>query len=116
MPPTLVPARRLTVYVKASEQWHGRPLYSAVVQLCLSRGLAGASVVQCVEGYGSHHQLHTARIFSLSDDLPVRIEVIDRPEAIDALLEAMDGMLGHGLATLDDVRVVLPAGASVSAK
>ncbi len=89
--------KKLVVYVAASAQWHGRPLYSAVVERYREEGIAGATVVHCVEGYGSHHTLHTDRLLSLSDDLPVRIEIIELAERFDDLLRALEGMLGKGL-------------------
>ena len=70
-------ARLVTVYVNSTDQWHGRPLYAAIVQLCRDRGIAGATVSRCVEGYGAGHQLHTTRLLELSENLPVRIEVVD---------------------------------------
>lgn len=74
---TTIAAKKLVIYVTASAQRHGRPLYSAIVEQCGKKGIAGATVVHCVEGYGSHYVLYTARLLSLSDDLPVHIEVIE---------------------------------------
>ena len=99
-------ARVVTVYVNSTDQWHGRPLYSAIVHLCQERGLAGATVSRCVEGYGAGHQLHTTRLLELSENLPVRIEIIDLPERIDPFLDALGGMVGEGLVTVGDVRVL----------
>jgi PII-like signaling protein len=98
-------ARQVTVFVNSTDQWHGRPLYVAVVQLCQERGIAGATVSRCVEGYGAGHQLHTARLLELSENLPVRIDIIDLPERIDPLLAALDGMIREGLVVVADVRI-----------
>jgi PII-like signaling protein len=99
-------AKALTVYVNSTDQWHGRPLYAAVVQLCQEKGLAGASVIRCTEGYGAGRHLHTIRLMELSENLPVRIEVIDLPERIDALLPALSEMIGEGLIAVSDVHVL----------
>ncbi len=99
-------AKVVTVYVNSSDQWHGRPLYSAIVQLCREKGLAGATVSRCVEGYGASGHLHTTRLLELSQDLPVRIEIVDLAERIDPFLEALGGMVGEGLVTVGDVRVL----------
>ena len=99
-------ARMLTVYVNSTDQWHGRPLYSAIVQLCQERGIAGATVSRCSEGYGSHRHLHTTRLLELSENLPVRIEIIDLPERIDPLLAALGGMIGEGLVVVANVRIL----------
>ena len=99
-------ARLVTVYVNSTDQWHGRPLYSAVVGLCQERGIAGATVSRCVEGYGAGHRLHTTRVLELSENLPVRIEIVDLPERIEPLLAALGGMIGEGLVTVSSVHVL----------
>jgi PII-like signaling protein len=99
-------AKVVTVFVNSTDQWHGRPLYSAVVQLCRDRGLAGATVSRCVEGYGAGGRLHTTRLLELSENLPVRIEIVDLPERIEPFLEALGGMIGEGLVTVSDTRVL----------
>ena len=99
-------ARLVTVYVNSTDQWHGRPLYSAIVGLCQERGIAGATVSRCVEGYGAGHRLHTTRVLELSENLPVRVEIVDLPERIDPLLAALGGMIGEGLVTVSNVHVL----------
>jgi PII-like signaling protein len=114
-------AKSVTVFVNSTDQWHGRPLYSAIVRLCQDMGVAGATVSRCVEGYGAGGVLHTTRLLELSENLPVRIEIIDIPqsenlpvrielidipERIDPFLDALGGMIGEGLVTVGDVRVL----------
>ncbi len=101
-----VQAKVVTVFVNSTDQWHGQPLYSAIVQLCRDRGVAGATVSRCVEGYGASGHLHTTRLLELSEHLPVRIEIIDIPERIEPFLEALGGMIGEGLVTVSDTRVL----------
>jgi PII-like signaling protein len=101
-----VDAKLVTVYVNSTDQWHGRALYSAIVQMCQKLGIAGASVTRCVEGYGAGHQLHTTRLMELSENLPVRIEVVDLPERIDPLLSALEDMIGEGLVTISNVHIL----------
>jgi PII-like signaling protein len=101
-----VDAKLVTVYVNSTDQWHGRALYSAVVQLCQKMGIAGASVTRCVEGYGAGQQLHTLRLLELSENLPVRIEIVDLPERIGPLLAALEEMIGEGLVTVSDVHIL----------
>jgi PII-like signaling protein len=102
---TYQPAKVLHIYVNSTDQWGGRPLYSAIIHHCLQLGIAGATAFRSFEGYGAHHRLHTARLLSLSEDLPVRIEVIDTPEAIDRLLAALGDMLRPTLITISDTQV-----------
>ena len=101
-----VDAKLVTVFVNSTDQWHGRPLYSAIVQLCQETGIAGATVVRCVEGYGSSRHLHTTRLLALSENLPVRIEIVDLPERVEPLLAALGGMIGEGLVTVSDVHIM----------
>jgi PII-like signaling protein len=101
-----VDAKMVTIFVNSTDQWHGRPLYSAIVQLCQEKGIAGATVVRCVEGYGSGRQLHTTRLLELSENLPVRIEIVDLAERVEPLLAALGGMIGEGLVTVGDVHIM----------
>jgi uncharacterized protein len=99
-------AKQVTIFVNSTDQWHGRALYAAIVHLSQQQGIAGASVSRCVEGYGAGHRLHTTRLLDLSENLPVRIDIVDRPERIEPLLAALDGMIGEGLVTVCDVRSI----------
>ncbi len=99
-------AKLVTIYVSSTRQWHGRSLYSAIVHLCQERGIAGATVTRCLEGYGSSGQLHTSRLVDLSENLPVRIEIIDLPARIDPLLTALEGMVGEGLISVQKAHIV----------
>jgi PII-like signaling protein len=104
---TYVAARKLIVYVESNEQWEGRPLYSAIVQRCWDHGIAGATVMRCEEGYGGRHVHHATHLWSLNDDLPVRVEVIETADRFPRVLEALKGMLGaKGLTVVYDVQIV----------
>jgi len=94
------------VYVGESDQWHGRPLYEAIVKLLRERGLAGATVLRGIEGFGAKQHLHTARILSLSSDLPVLIEIVDQEDRLRAVLPDLDAMVSDGLITLERVEVI----------
>ncbi len=103
---TELEARKVTIYVNSTDQWHGRALYSAIVQHCQQRGIAWATVMRCMEGYGSHHHLHTTRLLELSENLPVRVEIIDVPERIDPFLAELATMIGEGLVTVQNVHIL----------
>src|SRR6187549_1213388 len=99
-------ARRVRVYIGESDRWHGRPLFTAIVERCRELGLAGATVLRGIEGYGANSRIHTARILQLSEDLPVVIDVVDRADRIDELLPLLEEMVTEGLITLENVHVV----------
>ncbi|MBS9533437.1 DUF190 domain-containing protein [Mycobacterium sp. M1] len=100
------PALRLTVYVGESDTWHRKPLYTEIVHRAQRAGLAGASVFRGVEGYGASSTIHTTRLLSMSEDLPVSVVVIDSPDRIRAFLPQLDELITEGLITLDEVEVV----------
>jgi PII-like signaling protein len=99
-------AKRVTVYIGSADTWHGRNLAVAIVERCRELGLAGATVTRGVMGFGKHSVIHKAHLLGLSDDLPEKIEVVDRPDAIEHLLPVLDEMLGGGLIVVEDVHVV----------
>jgi PII-like signaling protein len=96
----------LRIFVGESDTWHGRPLYQAIVERAHAEGMAGATVVRGIEGFGGSSRIHTARILRLSEDLPVVIEIVDSDEAISRVLPALDEMVTEGLVTLESVDVI----------
>ena len=94
------------IYIGESDTWQGRPLYEAIVHLLRDRGLAGATVLRGIEGFGAKHHIHTTRILRLSEDLPVLIEVVDVEERVRAILPQLDAMVTGGLITLERVEVI----------
>lgn len=94
------------VYLGEADRWHGKPLYQAMVERLRERGLAGATVLRGIEGFGARQHLHTTRLLSLSEDLPIVIEAVDTEQKIRAILPELDRMLGDGMITLEAVEVV----------
>ena len=95
-----------TIHLGEDDHWHHKPLYHEIVRRARDAGLAGASVLRGVEGYGASSLIHTTRILSLSEDLPVVIVIVDREEKLRAFLPQLDELIGEGLVTLDQVEVV----------
>jgi uncharacterized protein len=104
-------ALRLTVFVGENDTWHHRPLFTEIVHRAHAAGLAGASVFRGVEGFGASSLIHTSRLLSLSEDLPVAVVIVDAPDRVRAFLPQLDEIVGGGLATLDEVEVVRYGGA-----
>ncbi len=104
------PAMRLTIFVGESDQWHHRPVYTEVVHRAHAAGLAGASVMRGIEGFGASSRVHTTRLLSLSEDLPVAIVIVDTEQRIEAFLPELDELITQGLVILDPVRVIKYAG------
>ncbi len=99
-------AQRLVIYIGESDRWRGKPLYAAILETLKKEGLAGATVLRGVAGFGAHSRIHTASIVRLSEDLPLVIHVIDAPEKIARAVERVAPMVREGLITLEDVRVL----------
>ncbi|MGW3040465.1 DUF190 domain-containing protein [Kitasatospora sp. NPDC001159] len=100
------PALRLTVLVGESDTWHHRPLYSEIVHRARAAGLAGASVFRGIEGFGASSLVHTARLLSLSEDLPVAVVIVDEEERVRAFLPQLEELVAEGLVVLDHCEVV----------
>ncbi|HVS84506.1 MAG TPA: DUF190 domain-containing protein [Gaiellaceae bacterium] len=96
----------LRLFIGESDTWHGKPLYQAIVERVREEGLAGATVIRGIEGFGADSHLHTSRILRLSEDLPVVIEIVDTPERIDQIVPVLDEMVSEGMLTLERVQIV----------
>jgi PII-like signaling protein len=100
-------AELLRIFIGENDKHHGRPLYEVLVEEARRMGLAGATVLRGTLGFGANSRIHTAKILRLSEDLPMVVEIVDKPERIAEFLAGIDGMIGEGLVTLERVRVIL---------
>lgn len=99
-------AELLRIFIGESDRHNGKPLYEAIVSLAKERSMAGATVLRGILGFGAHSRIHSAKILRLSEDLPIVIEIVDKPERIEAFLPEIDGMISEGLVTLEDIQVI----------
>ncbi|HMC81625.1 MAG TPA: DUF190 domain-containing protein [Candidatus Polarisedimenticolia bacterium] len=95
----------LRIFVGESDKHDGMPLYEWIVRQARAQGLAGATVLRGVEGFGAHSRLHTAKILRLSEDLPIVLEIVDSREKIESFLPVIDGAIPEGMATLEKVQI-----------
>lgn len=99
-------AQRLIIYIGESDEWDGEPLYAAIVKRFRELGIAGVTVLRGIMGYGANNRIHKAKLLTLSEDLPIRIEVIDKPEYIQQVLPVLEEMVIDGLIALSPVEVI----------
>lgn len=97
----------MRIFIGESDKHEGRPLYEVLVERFRQRGLAGATVLRGIAGFGASSVLHTHKVLRLSVDLPLVIEVVEAEETLQALLPELDALIGGGLITLERVRVVV---------
>lgn len=96
----------LRIFIGESDRWHGKPLYVEIVRLVRKEGLAGATVLRGLEGFGAKSHLHTAHILRLSEDLPIVVEMVDTVDNIDRVLPQLDAMIEEGMVTTERVQVI----------
>lgn len=100
------PGQRLRIFVGEAQQWKGKPLARALLELVQQHGAAGATVWKGIEGFGPEHHLSTDRLPDVADNLPVIIEVVESAEWIERMLPALDGMIQRGMMTVSPVEIV----------
>ena len=103
-------ALRLTIFIGESDRYHHHSLSHEIVLRARKAGLAGASVIRGIEGFGASSHIHTAKLLSLSEDLPLAIVIVDTEERIREFLPQLDELITEGLVTIDPVEVVRYAG------
>lgn len=99
-------ARRIRIYIGENSKYLGKPLYHAIVLKAKELGLAGATVIRGVEGFGPSSRIKTARLLDLSTDLPILVEIVDSAEYIDLLMPFLDESVKEGMITLEDVELI----------
>ena len=95
----------LRIFIGESDKHDGKPLYEWIVLLARAKGLAGATVLRGMMGFGAHSRIHTAKIERLSEDLPIIVEIVDTLEKLESFLALIDGAIDEGVATLEKAQV-----------
>ena len=95
----------LRIFIGESDKYEGQPLYEWIVIKAKERGLAGATVLRGLMGFGANSRIHTSKILRLSLDLPIVVEIVDTPEKIKAFLSCIETVVKEGLVTLEKAEV-----------
>ncbi len=96
----------LRIYIGESDKTGGKPLYEAIVLKTRELGMAGATVLRGIMGFGANSRVHTAKILEISEDLPLVVEIVDTEENIEKLLPWLDEVVREGLVTLEEIKIV----------
>jgi len=100
------PAKKLTVYVNTLRHYKSKPVYEAIVEFAHRHNCAGATVTRAVSGYGRSGKVHEGHLFSLTEDVPMRVEIVDSEKKINALLPFIYDMVDKGLIEVQDTQVI----------
>jgi len=102
-------AVKVTLYLSDGARHHGVPVYTSILDFLFHSGIAGATVVKGVAGFGSRHRMHSAHILEISDHLPIKVEFIETREKVDAILPELERRAGSGLIELQETSIIVPA-------
>lgn len=100
-------ADRIKIFIGESDKFEKRPLFEVIVEKAKMAGLAGATVLRGLMGFGANSVVHYASILRLSEDLPLVVEIVDVPEKLDSFLEEISPMIKQGMVTREKVNVIL---------
>ena len=96
----------LKIYVGESDKWEGEPLYQVLIKMFKKEGMAGATAITGVEGFGLNSRIKSSHIWQLSEDLPIIIEVVDKADKIDKIIPVVKEMVTEGLVTVEEVEII----------
>jgi hypothetical protein len=99
-------ATLLRIYVGQHDRHGHHPLYEAILREARNQGIAGATVLRGVAGFGADSHWHAEKLLTLSEDLPLVVEIVDREEKIQELLPFLDEVVTEGLVTMERVRSI----------
>ncbi len=101
-----IEGKRIRIFLGEAQQWQGKPLYRAILELVQQHGARGATVLRGIEGFGPHHHLSTDRLPDISENLPLIIEIVENNERVDALLPLLDRVVQRGMITVTPVEIL----------
>ncbi|HLJ32667.1 MAG TPA: DUF190 domain-containing protein [Ktedonobacteraceae bacterium] len=98
--------KRIRIFIGEAEEWQGKPLYRAILELAQRQGVAGATVTRGIEGFGPEHHLSSDRLPDIADNLPLIVEIVESVEKVEELLPLLDRMVQRGMITIAPVEIV----------
>jgi uncharacterized protein len=96
----------LRIFIDEKDQWQGMPLYKAILDEVKKEGLAGATIIRGLDGFGASSRQHTANMYGSSFENPIVIEIVDSIEYIDKILPILDKMVTQGLISILDTNII----------
>jgi len=102
-------AVKVTIYLSDGAKHHGVPVYTSILDFLFHSGIAGATVIKGVAGFGARHRMHSAHILEISDHLPIKVEFIETKQKVDAILPELERRTGSGLIEVQETAIVVPA-------
>lgn len=102
-------AVKVIIYLSDGAKHHGIPEYTSLLDFLFHSGIAGATVLKGVAGFGTAHRIHSAHILEISDHMPVKIEFIETREKVDAVLPELENRIGSGLIEIQEISIIVPA-------
>jgi len=102
-------AVKVTIYLGDGAKHHGIPVYTSILDFLFHSGIAGATVVKGIAGFGARHRMHSAHILEISDHLPIKVEFIETREKVDAILPELEKRTGSGLIEVQETTIFVPA-------
>ncbi len=100
------PAKKLTIYLDDGTKYHGKPVHKVLLNLFMEKKIAGATLFKGAAGYGGDMKMHSASVLRLTEDLPMKIEVVDSAEKIEAILDEVVEIAGKGFVDLADTEII----------
>lgn len=106
----------LRIFIGESDEYEGKKLYKHIIEMLKNEGIAGATVLRGITGFGKTSHIHTTSILRLSTDLPIVVEVTDKKENIDRIKPKLDKVINEGLITEEKVKIIFYEGNKKKAK
>ena len=103
-------AKILRIFIGEEDKFEGEPLHDSLIDLAMKEQLAGATTFRGISGFGLSTHIHTSKLLSMSEDLPIVVEVIDSEEKINAFLKKIDGMISSGLILIENAEILVYRG------